>query len=195
MTNGFGFPSPNSAPASNASDSPDDAFAGFGLPETGDGKPLIGAAPLGVFDARCIGAKPITTGDGVRYLALEFELTDPDCKGDTYSIMGAAFVEGEDRGTAKKKMRGWQRLADACRAMGLAMGSNMVPLEGWPACAGQSCRLAVSTYDKAGHDEPTIVWGKPKSRSRNGTEVGFPRELGDDYGKFRDYGCGVLPST
>ena len=189
---GFGVPSGGSHDAGND----DDEFQGFGIPSADSGEGGGGLEnPIGVFDARCIGPKSITAKDsGRRYLALEFELVGGEFDGEQYSLMAEAITSDDDRAAKKKKLRGWQRLADACKAMGLAVDPRtLIPLDGWAATEGQTCRLAVSTYDKAGTDNPTIVWGKPKSRQRDGVEVGFPRELADDRGKFRDYGCGVLP--
>lgn len=191
---GFGVPASHTG--HDQGGSPDDEFAGFGLPAGDSGSPGAGVEnPIGVFPAICKGPKAITSKDsGKRYLALEFELTDPDFEGEQYSLMAEAFDPDDDRGARKKKLRGWQRIAEACRAMGLAVDpKTLIPLDGWGACEGKACRLAVSTYEKAGADIPTIVWGKPKSRQRDNVEVGFPRELADDRGKFRDYGCGVLP--
>jgi len=182
----FGNPTPGNH---DQPTSAEDGFGGYGLPDTDDGGHSLGN-PIGVFDAVCTGAKAIRG----QWLALEFRLTDPEFTGEEYSIMAAKIDPSDSRAEAKKKSRGWLRLGDALRAMGLAVNpQTQVPLDGWTACAGLTCRLALSTYDKQGADQPTIVWGKPKARSRNGVEVGFPADLADDSGKFRDYGCGVLP--
>lgn len=190
---GFGTPA---APAHSNAPAEDDDFADFGIPvdDSGDAGSSL-ANPIGVFAARCSKVKKVTSqSSGKRFLALEFELDDPDFGGEQYSLMAEVIEPDDDRAAKKKKLRGWQRIAEACRAMGLAVDPRSLrPLDGWQACEGATCRLAVSTYDKAGADVPTIVWGKPKSRQRDGVEVGFPRDLADDRGQHCDYGCGVLP--
>jgi len=183
MSNAFG------SPTIDDQSNPDDQFAGMGIPTD------IGVAnPIGVFDMTCVGAKPINAQSGARYMALEFKCTDPDFAGEEYAIMAEAFDPSDGRDVIRKKTRGWARLGSACSAMGLAVnGATQTPLEGWGACAGLACRAALSTYAKDGQDVPTIVWGRPKSRQSSGVEVGFPRDLADDQGKYRDYGCGILP--
>ena len=192
---GFGIPTPSSSAPSGGDSSPDDAFAGMGLPDTDDGGPSL-SSPVGVFSARCIGAKTITAkSDGTRYLCLEFEITDPGFAGEQYSLMAAQITSDDSRADAKRKVRNWMRIGSALQALGLAVNpKTQMPIDGLDACAGLDCQLAVSTYDKNGEDVPTIVWGNPKKRQRNGVEVGFPADLADDRGRFRDYGCGVLPA-
>ena len=192
----FGTPTPQNAASSSAPTNPDDAFAGAGLPSADQpGGDSLGPV-IGVFDAVCKGLKPINSASGWRGFVLEFELTDGDAAGEEYGMMAPAYdpeARGKDRKMAVQK---WANIADACQAMGLVVDPQTKrPTEGFEACAGLSCRLAVSTYrsNKTGLDEPTIVLGRPKSRMVNGVEVGFPEsEKGAD-GTFRSYGCGVLP--
>lgn len=190
----FGTPTPPSQ--SSTPTSPDDAFAGAGLPSADEpGGEGLGPV-IGVFDAVCKGLKPINSAGGWNGFALEFELTDPDHGGDEYAMLAPVFdpaASGKDRKMAVQK---WANIGDACAAMGLAIDPQTKrPLEGFEAVAGLTCRLAVSTYrsKKTGLDEPTIVLGRPKSRLVNGVEVGFPESEKDASGQFRSYGCGVLP--
>lgn len=182
-----GFATPSNSYDSNDGD---DAFAGMGIPDTLD----LPGVPVGVFDAQCVGAKLINSAN-FQGMALEFELSDPDHAGEKYAIM-ARKIDPSDRANVKKAANEWLRIGQACAAMGMTVDARtQTPVEGFTACAGLRCRLAVSTYHKDGQDKPTIVWGRPKSRKNlSGEEVGFPEDLADDSGKFRDYGCGVLPA-
>ena len=191
-----GFGTPTAANNSATPTDPDDAFASAGLPSADEpGGDSLGPV-IGVFDAICKGMKPINSAGGWRGFALEFELTDPDVGGEEYAMLAPAYdpdARGKDRKMATQK---WANIADACAAMGLAVDPQTKrPLEGFGACAGLTCRLAVSTYrsNKTGLDEPTIVLGRPKSRLVNGVEVGFPESEKSADGTFRSYGCGVLP--
>jgi hypothetical protein len=152
----------------------------MGIPDTGEC-----SDPIGVFDAVCNGAKPINSAN-FQGLAIEFTLTDPDFAGEEFALMASKIEPGGRRDEIKKAKRGWVRIGQALTAMGVAVDPvTQAPLEGWGSLEGLPCRLAVSTYDKGGETRGTIVWGRPKR---------FDPELADGFGKYRDYGCGVLPS-
>lgn len=178
---GFGMPNND-----NDDNTQGEGFDGFGL--TGDAGKLC----IGLFDA-CATKLKFQKG---AWCFLEFTITDPDFAGEEYSI-GAPKITPDMRGKQlKNARRAWLRLGQALRACGVEVGSNQLPINGASVIEDEQppCRLAVSTYVKNGADEPTIVWGRPKSRMRGDMEVGFPAELQDENGKFADYGCGVLPA-
>lgn len=187
----LGTPTPSHS--SNADAAPDDEFAAFQAPIAD----IAGGADvpcIGEFDAICTGAKVIKG----QWLCVEFEITDPDFAGEEFALMFAPYSEDMSRTEYKKAKRSRARVLTACTMMGIQIDpTTQAPMGGWGVLGQEqpACKLACSTYVKNGEDTPTIVWGRPKSRQRDGVEVGFPSELADEQGKFRDYGCGVLPAS
>jgi hypothetical protein len=177
---GFGKPSASNAPSNTGED--DNDFAGMGL--TGDC-----STPVGVHAATCMELKTIKS-DRYNGVALQFTL---DATGDEYSLMAPLMDNDMSAKEKKNGKNAWLRIGQALRAMGVAVGANQLPVQGRAAVEGKRCRLAVSTYDKGGIDNPTIVWNRPALRERDGVQVGFDPALADAAGKCPDYGCGVLP--
>jgi len=188
----LGTPTPSYS--SNADASPDDEFAAFQAPIAD----IAGGADvpcIGEFDAVCTGAENVKG----QWLKVVFEITDPDFAGEEFVLMFAPYSDAMSRAEYKKAKRSRARVLTACTMMGIQIDpTTQAPVGGWGVLGQEqpACRLACSTYrDKSGEDSPTIVWGRPKSRLVDGVEIGFPPEMADAQGKFRDYGCGVLPAS